>query len=299
MDKNHYGEEQMRNKMKHNKIRNTGLLYEFLLRQCTSDVLSNKKGNVAVKMIKKRFSEHTELGKEFALYNVLVNKKFKDDKKADYFINEVLKQRHNINLTKLKREKFNLVKEINETYDSSKFFSSKVPNYKIYASVYRLFEFTSRLSPDDKTEIHFNLVEHITTNNKSIKLSETFGSTKLPKDEEIRILAYKTLLEKFNNKYKSLNGPQKSLLRAYINNVSNTSSLREFIEKVKPALKAELKKYSKNLKDKVVRIKMNEAIKRIDKFCITSKPSVNDSTVIQTMRYMELLKELKKSGKRK
>ena len=134
------------------------------------------------------------------------------------------------------------------------------------------------------------------TSSENSKLSETVSPT-LPKDEDLRILTYKTLLEKFNSKYSKLNLPQKSLLKAYINNVSGTNSLKEYIDKIKPAIRDELKKYSKNLKDKVVKIKLAEAIKSIDNFCETkNSTNVKDSTIIQTMRYLELLKELKKSG---
>ena len=130
----------------------------------------------------------------------------------------------------------------------------------------------------------------------NIKLSETIGGTKLPNDQDLRILTYRTLLEKFNNKYSKLNLPQKSLLRAYINNVSGTNSLKEYIEEVVPGIRKDLTKYSKNLKDEVVKIKLKEVIKSIDKFCNTDNQNVKDSVVVQTMRYMELLKELKKSG---
>ena len=282
-------------KVKHNKIRNTGLLYEFLLRQITLDVLKGDKSSGAVQMIKKRFNENTELGKELALYNILSTKKFKSDKRAEYFISEVVSNRHNLNNSLLKRERYNLIKELKETYDLQKFMSSKVKNYKLYASAYKLFEYTI-ISPEQKTESFFNLVEHVTTNNDSIKLSENVG-TKLPNDEDLRILAYQTLLEKFNQKYSKLNLPQKNLLRAYINNVSGTSSLKEYIDEQIPKMKNELKKYSKNLTDEVVRIKLKEAIKSIDNFCkLTESKNVKDNTVVQLMRYMELLKELKKSG---
>ena len=282
-------------KLKHNKIRNTGLLYEFLIRQITADAL-NKLDNIkGIDIIKKRFNERTELGKERALYNILVNKKFDSDRKADYFINEVISERKKLNNSILKREKYNLIKEVKGYYNLGKFLSSKVKNYKIHASIYKLFEYIDSLSPEEKTEAHFNLMEHVTTREENIKLSETVKG--LPDDEDLRILTYKTLLEKFNQKYSNLNYPQKSLLRAYINNISNVNSLKEYIQKVTPAIKKELKQHSNKLTDKVVKIKLAEAIKSIDKFCGVRKSKlVKDSVVVQTMRYMELLKELKKSG---
>ncbi len=285
-------------KVKHNKIRNTGLLFEFLLRQITSDVL-NKNNRQAVNIVKDKFNENTELGKELALYNILITKKFKSDSKADYFINEVMKARGDLNNSTLRRERYNLIKEIQSNYNLQKFMSSKVPNYKTYASIYTLFEYNKSLSPDQKTESFFNIVEHVTTEDKNIKLSETVKA--LPNDEDLRILTYKTLLEKFNQKYTKLSGAQKNLLREYINNVSNTNSLKDTLKEIVKGLKKDLKTHSKNLQDKVVKIKMSEAIKSIDKFCGISDKSdvVKDEYVVQTMRYLELVKELKKSGNKK
>ena len=282
-------------KVKHNKIRNTGLLFEFLLRQITSDVL-NKDDGKAVQIVKQRFHENTELGKELALYNILINKKFKSDKQANYFINEVMKARSDLNNSRLRRERYNLIKEIQSNYNLQKFLSSKVPNYKTYASIYKLFEYSDSLSPDQKTESFFNIVEHVTTEDNNVRLSETVKA--LPDDEDLRILTYKTLLEKFNQKYTKLSGAQKNLLREYINNVSNTNSLKDTLREIVKGLKKDLTTHSKNLQDKVVKIKMTEAIKSIDKFCGISDKSdvVKDEYVIQTMRYLELVKEVKKSG---
>ena len=288
----------MRTGAKHSKIRNTGLLFEFIMRQITADVFGKNAKSKIVEIVKKRFNERTELSKELSLYNILVNKKFKDDKKADYFINEVLDSRKKLNNTQLKREKYNLVKEIKDCYDLQKFLSSKVKNYSVYASVYKLFEYNN-ISPIEKTESHFNLVEHITTSNKNNINSSL--STVLPLDEDLRIITYKTLLEKFNQKYTKLSGSQKNLLREYINNISNTNSLKDTLKQIVKGLKEDLKTHSKNLKDKVVKIKMNEAVNSIDKFCGVNDKSeiVKDSHVVQTMRYLELLKELKKSGNKK
>ena len=285
-------------KVKHSKIRNTGLLFEFLLRQITADVLNKKSKSKATTILRKKFNETTQLGKEWALYNLLMTKKFKSDSKANYFISEIINQRNKLNNPTLKREKFNLIKELKESYDLQNFLSSKVKNYKLYASVYKLFEYNDSLSAEEKTESYFNLVEHVTTDSDKLNLSETIGGSQLPEDEDLRILTYQTLLEKFNQKYSKLNGPQKNLLREYINNVSNTNSLKDTLKEIVIELKKDLKTHSKNLKDKVVKIKMQEAIKSIEEFCgiNTKSKIVKDSNVVQTMRYLELLKELKKSG---
>ena len=286
-------------KVRHTKIRNSGLLFEFLLRQITSDVLNKITRSKAVSIVKKRFDENTELGKELALYNIIINKKFNNDRKADYFISEVIKERAGLNNTILKREKYNLIKEIQSYYNLQQFLSSKAPNYKVYASTYKLFEYSDSLSPEDRTKSYFNIVEHITTPINVVKLSET--TVNLPDDEDLRILTYRTLLEKFNQKYTKLSGAQKNLLREYINNISNTNSLKDTLKELVNELKKDLKTHSKGLKDKVVKIKLKEAINSIDKMCgINEKSSVvKDSHVTQAMRYLELLKELKKSGNKK
>ena len=147
------------NKIKHVKIKNTGLIFEFLLRQVTADVLNKKNNSKTIAILKTRFNENTELGKELTLYNILINKKFKSDSKADYFINEVMKARSDLNNSTLRRERYNLIKEIQSNYNLQKFMSSKVPNYKTYASIFTLFEYNKSLSPDQKTESFFNLVE--------------------------------------------------------------------------------------------------------------------------------------------
>lgn len=281
-------------KVKHNKIRNTGLLFEFLLRQVTSDVFNKSGKSLALDIIKKLFNEKTELGKEWALYNFLVNKKFDSDKKAEFFISEVIKAREKIDIKRLKREKFNLIKEIRSRYDLNKFLSSKVSNYTVYASIYKLFDQKHTLSPAEKTTSYFNLIENITTK-ETIHLSQTIEH-KLPDDEDLRMISYRILLEKFNQKYSHLDSNQKKLLRAYINNISGTNSLKEYFEEQVPKVRNELKKYGKSIDDKITKIKLNEAVNSIDRFCsVTHSRSTKDSSVIQLMRYYELLKELKKT----
>jgi len=279
-----------RKKVRHSKIRNTGLLFEFLTRQVTADVLNKTQKSKAMKIIKKRFNEQTELGKELQLYNILITKKFNSDKKADFFISEVLQHRFSLNNAKLRREKYNVIKEIKDTFDLSKFLSSKINKYKIFASIYNLFENINNLSPDIKTRSHFNIVEHITTMIKIKKVNNQLSNNK-----DLRILSYKILLEKFNNKYSTLNLKQRQLLKEYINNISNTNLFKEYVQKEILYIKKILKSYQENINDKITKIKLKEATNSIYKFCgMGDKKVVEDSVAIQLMRYYELLKELKK-----
>lgn len=286
-------------KTKHSKVRNTGLLFEFLLRQLTVDVINDNGSGDAMNIIKKRFNENTELGKEMQLYGALLKTKFKSDKKADFLIAESVNSRQKLNNQQLKRERYNLIKEIKEKFDITNFLSSRINNYKIYASIYKLFENISDMNPEEKTEVYFNILENITSisnkNNDSQLSSLVENQDDMNKNNDIRILSYKLLLEKFNNKYSNLNKSQKSLLRAYINNISNVNSLKEYIEGEIPILKKELNRYSGNINNKVVKIKLKESIILLDDLSgSNNKKIVDDKSIVSLMRYYELLKELKK-----
>ena len=278
-------------KFNHSKLRNTGLLFEFLLRQVTVDVLNKKKESPALKIIKSQFNEHTEMGRELALYNMLVTKKFKSDKKADFFLSEVIRQRGKLNNTSLRREKYNVIASIKEHYSVNQLFSSKVPNYKLFASIYKLFEGISELDADEKTESYFIIIENVTTlksKKESSYIPEDF------KDKDLRILSYKTLLEKFNKKYTNLSDEQKKVLKEYISNISNTNNFSVFVERQIPKLKTKLNDKVKKVKDKVLRIKLKEAINCVDKFCLNESKQTDDNSVVQLLRYYELDKELSK-----
>ena len=286
-------------RIKHSKYKNTGLIFEFLVRQLTVDVLEGNGNSKSLSIIKKFFKENTEIGKEIQLYQALMKNKYASDKKADFLITETAKSYNNLNSQQLKRDKYNLIKMIKENYDIVNFMSSRVPDYKAYASVYKLFESYSTMTPTERTEIYFNILEHITTKPKSkndINLATLRNYKKnLSENEDLRILTYRTLLEKFNEKYSDLNNNQKSLLRAYINNLSNNNSLSEYITKKIPSIKSELNTHYKKVTDQVTKIKLKESISLLDKFKnLKSSKSINDQSVISLMRYYELLKEFNK-----
>ena len=190
---------------KHLKIKNTGILFELLTRQITADVLNGKDNSVAIKTMKHFFSESTELGKELELYNVLMNEKFTTEKQAEKLIEAVIKSRQRLSNKKLKLEKYNLIKNIKESYDIVNFFSSRIPNYKVFASVYKLFEYNTnqhRNNPTDEIRNKYSIVEHIINKKvdssvKTNKIIETYKKS----EKDLRLLTYSMLVDKFNNKY--------------------------------------------------------------------------------------------------
>ena len=279
--------------VKHNKIKNTGILYELLSRQITVDVINDTTSPKSVKLFKEFFNKNTELGKEYELYSILLNKKYKNLTHASSLVEAVVKSRRKLSNRRLANEKYNLIKTIKENYDIKEFFNTRIPNFKVQASIYRVFQSEvgkEDFGPVQKTDSSITITEHITQSKQSrVKkqnLSEYSGQ-----DKDLRLLSYQLLVDKFNSKYKSLNESQKNLLKEYINNVSNTNSLKEFIDNEVVKIKRALTKLLPNVDDKITKIKLSEAIDYTDG--ATKGKIVQDKHVVALMRYYELIKELK------
>ena len=282
----------MSSKTKHSKIRNTGILFELLTRQITVDVLNNDKKGSAANILKEFFNKNTQLGKEYELYRVLTVENYKSETKANHLVNAVINARLKLNESSLKREKYNLIKEVRSKYDINNFFMARIPNYKVNASIFKLFSTKDDLKPQAETESRFTIVENITRKNLSAKKKENVvveGYRKQEKD--LRLLAYGILIEKFNKKYSNLSANQRNLLKEYINNISNTNSLKEFIETETIEVKKELQSHLPKVSDKVTKIKLKEAINQAE--TLMKGRIVEDKQVVTLMRYYELVKELK------
>ena len=284
----------MSNRKKHNKIKNTGILFELLTRQIAVDVMNDSKNSPSVKIIKEFFNEKTQLGKENELYKVLIEKKYKTTEQANILIEAVIKNRRKLSNRKLKNEKFNLIKTIKENYDVTAFFNARIPNYKVLASVYTLFENESIKDVVDtieETDSKITILENITFSNTKTKKSQNkVVENYSTQDSDVRLLTYQLLVDKFNKKYSNLNESQKNLLREYINNISNTNSLREFIDSEVTKVKSQLKKHLTKVNDKITKIKLTEAIKHTG--TAVGGKFVKDTHVVSLMRYYELIKEL-------
>ena len=285
-------------KMKHLKLKNTGILFELLSRQVTVDLMENISQPKSVSLMKKYFNKKTELGKELQLYQLLVKESCPSENKAEYLIEKVLKIRSSLNNAKLRREKYNFIKDIKEKYPIKEFFNAKIKDYKILASIYKMFDsetISEGFDPKDAVETKYTIVEHLMSHSTSKKESvkESKKVAKLKKEsEDVRLLTYKILVDNFNDRYKNLDSHQKKLLREYINNLSNSNGLKEYIGKEVKRVKKQLVGLIKKVDDKVTAIKLKESTKQLDNLQLGS--FVKDSQVLNLMRYYELVKELKK-----
>ena len=273
--------------VKHSKYKNTGILFELLVRQVTSDTVNGIENSPAINIIKEFFKKNTTLKRELGLYQTLLKEKFKTESRADKFIDALLKERKKLSNSTLRKQKYNLIKEIKKNYNIEEFFKSKVSNYSNNASIYCLFE---GASPSNQVRFRYSLVEAITNSKKEkSRVDETYDIYK-KQDKDVRMLSYKILLEKFNEKYGRLGTKQKSLLKEYIENISNTQKLKEYIHTEINTTTKKLDKASKFVKNKVVRIKLKEVSNQLKN--IKGEKSIKDSHFISVLRTYDLIKEV-------
>jgi len=285
-------------KIKHSKFKNTGFIFELLVRQITSEIMSSSK-SVAENILKEHFNTKKELSKELKLYLFLINEKYNSEAKAEKFIDTILDARKLLDEKKLVKEKYNLIKQLKETYNIDEFIKSPISNYKTLASIYKIFEVVSaneQYEPTDIVNSRFTITENIINSsiqNKESKIKDAVLEEYRKQDEDLRAISYKILVESFNNKYKHLTEEQKLLLREYINNINNTGKLNEYISTEVVKIANGLKEIGSKVSDKVTKIKLAETISNIRK--IKSIKKIKEQHLSAIMMSYELLKELKNS----
>jgi hypothetical protein len=283
--------------IKHSKYKNTGILFELLVRQITADTLSGVESK-ASNILKKYFTK-TELGREYKLYESFFKNVNVSEAKADMVLNTIVESAKHLNRSALRRQKYNLVNEIKKHYNIEDFFKMKLPNYKAQAALYSLIEIYSgdnALNPNQIIENKTVLLEFLTKstiNKQEVKNSilEEFKH----QDKDIQVLAYRVLLEKFNDKYSGLNINQKSVLKEFINSVDSTPKLKEFYNTKVNEIKNHLTNLNKTVTDKAIQIKINEVINILPSLGKNDKP--NDDNLVNLLQYYQLVEELEAAAK--
>ena len=278
--------------IKHSKFRNTGILFEVVVRKITSETLSGK-DSPAINILKKHFV-NTELGKEYKLYETIFKSKNLNNNKANTTLTTVLEQSKKLNRSRIRKEKYNLINELKNHYNVEDLFKTKMNDYKAQASLYTLVEAynTDKLiDPNQIIDNKVTLLEYLTSkevvrDNVKNSIIQEFKS----QDKDIRTLTYHVMLEKFNDKYNDLNDKQKSILKEFIESVDNTSRLKEFYNSEVNLIKESIKSSISKVKSEVVKIKLNEVsslIKELDK-----KTNIKSDHLVDLLQYHSLLEEL-------
>lgn len=277
-------------KMKHSKYKNTGILFELLVRQIATDTLNNRDSK-ATRIIREHFGKNTELAKELRLYQSSIKESFSTEYKASEFLNIILKERSKLSETTLNKQKYNLIKDIKKNFVLEDFFKYRVSNYKENASIYKLFEYQNTESPKEYVECKSTLLEHLTGKSQNTdKITTTINEEYSKQPKEVRLLAWKMLVENFNNKYTNLTAKQRNILKEYINSIDNSEKLKTFVIRECNLLSKNIKTI--NITDTVTKIKIAEVVKLISK--VKSSKTITESQILSLLRYNELYDELKK-----
>ena len=274
-------------RIKHSKVKNTGLIFELLVRQVASDTMHNRDSK-ALRLIKKHFKSTSQLSNELKLYRNLSEEKFNIESRAEHFLNAVVSARKQINESQLKRDKYNLIKDLKSNFNVDEFFKSRVNNYKLQASIYKLFEYAEADDPTEYVSSKYVLVEHIQT----VPAKKVASPSLTSEHKDVRILASKLVVDKFNEKYSKLSVQQKQMLREYINNVTNSVKLKKYMLNETKSLHKSIIDLQSSVPSKVIRIKLNEVVNLLTR--LNKKHVTEDKDVLTMLRYYELVNELKK-----
>jgi len=281
--------------IKHSKYKNTGILFELLVRQVTADTLNGGE-SPALPLIQKYFVK-SELSKEYRLYETLSKSTSLTEGKANMVLQTLLESSKKLNRSALKREKYNLINEIKTHYNIGDFFKTKLPHYKTFAAFYTLTEIENTEALVDTNQIVNNkvtLLEHLSSSNvKEEKVEADVLQEFQSFDKDTRMLTYRILMENFNGKYTDLYDSQKEVLRQYINSVDSTPVLREFYNTEVGKIKSQLTELNASISDKAVQIKINEVISLITE--LDKKDKVSSDNIVNILQYLELVEELKKA----
>jgi len=255
-------------RIKHSKYKNTGLIFELLVK--------------------------SSLVREFRLYEYILKNKGVSQMKGETILSTITEISRKIDRAAIKKQKYELIAEIKNSYDLDEFFSMKVRDYKPLAALYCLMEAQNAdlVDPQFIVNNKTTLLEHLTNAKQSEEnvkdaLVEEFSKY----DKDLRLLTYKILLEKFNGAYDNFLPEQKSILREFINASESQVKLRTLINEELTKVSTAVNELKDKVSDDIAKIKLDEVSKSITP--ISNKTKVGDNHIINLLQYYELVNELR------
>ena len=275
----------------HNKKRNTGLIYEFLVRTISSALVEGdkKRSSTALKILKRHFKPGTELYKEFRLINSLVKTTVSSDSVAGSILREARNAARGHDLPALDHEKSIIIKHINYTLGNEDFYDQQINEYRTYATVQTLLNEWRVDSPDIGKVASYEdqLVKWLMSNKEQPDdhlISEDAGTSRL---------LMKIMTKKLNEKYSGmLNEDQRSLIKSYVFATASDDPeiIRKKLSEIKDDLLQKIEEYSStNVDNEYINGKLSEARERL---LSENLEGVDDDTVTRFMLYTKLTTEL-------
>ena len=219
-------------KLKHNKKRNTGLIYEFFTRYIAKAILEKRDSDItkAKALLKKHFNRSTDLSKELKLFKALTESTVSNRDQAVHLINRVREAVKYQSQARLDLEKTSLIHEVNSNLNAEMFFEEAIPNYKQLGTIQVLLntwrdeslkEAISETVYLEEKLIEFMLEEKAPTNN-----TEILGMT----TEDVDRLVVNIMTEKVNRKYSNLDPEQKRIIQMYVFSKDNEQTQTQLTE---------------------------------------------------------------------
>jgi hypothetical protein len=280
-------------KKRHNKKRNTGLLYEFLIRHASNCALHKQQEEMdrTLKIIKKYFKKGTPLHEELSIFKALNNTTVKSRGTANKILNSVYKTSGKMNVRELDVHKSNLIKEVNHTLNKN-VYNYKIPNYTVFASAQTLFN-NNRNKKKFLNEIDQLKLEEVVTD--YLLLEKKKGA--IPeKDKVYNKTVYTMMMKNFHEKYSGLNESQKKILFDYTTFLINNDE-KTYMQTVLSEVK-KIKEKLSNIQDESIKgseetkKKLNECVNQLNE----SKLNTSEETALMLLEYLNLVGEIENNG---
>ena len=259
--------------------------------------MAGKKQSPALEIMQEFFKSTTELGRELQLYRAFFDVNRLSEVKAIEFVDIISAQKKKLNERLLNKQKYELIKEIKASYDLESFLKTKVPSYKIYASIYKTFMVESQDSTDmsflniqDIVTSKFALIEHLIKEKKPFKKPINNSLLESQETDIEKDLTFKFLVERFNDKYDNLGERQKQFLKKYISANPGNPEFVNYVKNEITHIQEQLNAYCKKGDNKVLRIKLQEINNQLTS--ISGKDKFNNSELTAVIIGHQILQEL-------
>jgi hypothetical protein len=273
----------MNKKTTHNKKRNVGIIYEQLMRKISEHIVDgdNESAIKVVNIVKKHFKPGTELYKEFRLFNALVKTQVSSSEIAAKILVEAREAAKDHNSVKLMQEKSRLIKEINHTISSRDFYTTRVPEYRTYATIQTLMNDWRDTKSRDisriaifEDKIHSWLLE-----------PKSHSSVSELKTENVDNLVVNVMRDKLNKKYETvLSSRQMILVKEHALREANGDSFTQYLKSVINESLGRLADYKRSCNSTFVEAKIPGVVSLIE----TLQP--NDHSDQNIAKFMTVLK---------